>query len=60
MEIARAMKPPPPPPETVQGYNPLMDEPLPTLIEDYLRCALPLCNVVFVDRKTKGTMISYS
>ncbi|KAF8324629.1 hypothetical protein F5887DRAFT_902712 [Amanita rubescens] len=31
------MKPPPPPAKTVQGYNPVMDEPRPTVIEDYLR-----------------------
>ncbi|KAF8325507.1 hypothetical protein F5887DRAFT_1018596 [Amanita rubescens] len=36
MEIAQVMKPPPPP-QTVQGYNPVMDMPRPTVIEDYLR-----------------------
>ena len=37
MEKAQVMKPPPPPAETVQGYNPAMDEPRPTVIEDYLK-----------------------
>jgi hypothetical protein len=37
MEIAQVMKPPPPPAKTVQGYNPVMDEPRPTVMEDYLR-----------------------
>ena len=35
MEIAK--RPPPPPVETVKGYNPAMDQPRPTMIEDYLR-----------------------
>ena len=37
MEAAKTMKPPPPPIETVKGYNPVMDQPRPTVMENYLR-----------------------
>ena len=37
MEVAKAMVPPPPPVETVKGYNPVMDQPRPTVMEKYLR-----------------------
>ena len=37
MEIAKTMKPPPPPVETVKGYNPVMDQPRPSVMENYLR-----------------------
>ena len=37
MEVAKTMKPPPPPVETVKGYNPVMDQPRPTVMENYLR-----------------------
>jgi hypothetical protein len=36
-EAATYVKPPPPPPGTVEDYSPLMDEPRPTRIQDYLR-----------------------
>lgn len=37
-EIARIMKPPAPPVGTVlAGYNPILDQPRPANIEDYLR-----------------------
>ena len=36
-EEAVARAPPPPPKETVKGYNPALDQPRPTRIEDYLR-----------------------
>jgi hypothetical protein len=37
MEIAKTMKPPLPPAETIKGYNPVMDQPRPTLLQKYLR-----------------------
>ncbi|KAF8723153.1 hypothetical protein AX14_009514 [Amanita brunnescens Koide BX004] len=37
MEVAKTMKPPPPPGDTVKGYNPVMDQPRPTVIQNYLR-----------------------
>ncbi|KAF8630024.1 hypothetical protein AX15_003140 [Amanita polypyramis BW_CC] len=36
-EEAVASAPPPPPRETVKGYNPVLDQPRPTTIDDYLR-----------------------